>query len=438
MAADSNDRRRKQWRASIASTIGSSIEWYDFSIYGTVAVLVFPHLFFPDNSPATALLASFSTIFVGFLARPIGGAIFGHYGDRIGRKSTLILTILLMGISTILIGCLPTYGTLGPTAGILLVLLRFVQGIGVGGEWAGSVLLSMEWHEGERRGFFASLPHLGVPIGLVTSIGAIKLSSSLSGDDFLTVGWRYPFLISAFLLSIGIFMRLRVQEPPAFEKTLRENRVEAAPVLEAIKTEWPNIILVALARLAEQGLSYVLQVFIVFYCTTALDMSRDFVLNAILAAAFVSLVTVPLFGWLSDLLGRRATYIAGCLLVSVLAVPYFLVLDTKIPILVLGAIVGSMIVRDMMYGPQAAFVTENFPARIRYSASSLGYQGASLIAGGPAPLISLWLYQRFHTGLAVAAYLIVCGIGSSFAAFFLGKAKVARSERALEKFDTAA
>jgi MFS family permease len=409
-----------QRRAAIASVIGTTIEWYDFFIYGTAAALVFPSVFF-SHSGSAGLMASFATIFVGFLSRPLGAAIFGHMGDRVGRKSTLVATLMLMGVAAVLVGLLPTAKTLGPAAEWLLVALRFVQGVGVGGEWGGAVLLSMESHKGSHRGFMASLPHIGVPLGLVISVLAWSACSHLSGAYLLECGWRIPFLASGALLVIGLVIRMGVPETHDFIEANKNVRQRRTPLVEAVRTEWRTILLAALIRPGEQASFYMLSTFVVLYGSTTLGLGREFILNAILIAALVSCFTVPLFGYLSDRIGRRTTYLVGAIAIMLFAFPYFAMLETRVPLLVIAGIVMLMVIHDVMYGSQAAYIAESFPAHIRYSGASLGYQGASIIAGGPAPLISLWLFQTFHSGYAVAAFLALMSMVSACAAFFLGR-----------------
>ena len=421
MRVDTTEQRKQVRRAVIASTVGTSIEWYDFFLYGTIAALAFPKLFFPGSSAYAGTLESFATFFVGFAARPLGAWIFGHYGDRIGRKSTLIVTLLLMGIATFLIGVMPTYSSIGAWAPVLLIVLRICQGVGVGGEWGGSVLMSMEWHRGNRRGFIASWPQAGVPIGLALSILAVRIASGATGDSFTTSGWRWPFLASALLILVGLFIRLRVLETPQFAKLLETNDVAKAPVPEVVRRHWPEIVLSALVRMAEQAPFYVFTTYVLTYGTDHLGLQRNFLLNAVLAAAIVSLFTTPFFGFVSDLIGRRTMYIIGTLAVVVFAFPYIGLLNTGTAALVVLAIILSVVVHDMMYGPQAAFIAETFPTRLRYSGASLGYQAASIIAGGPAPLLAAWLLHTFGTGYAISGYLLLCGVISTFAAAMLAK-----------------
>ena len=418
--------RRQLVRAVFASTVGTSIEWYDFFLYGSAAALVFPKVFFPKLDPLSGALLSFSTYFVGFAARPIGAAIFGTYGDRIGRKATLIVTLMLMGIATALVGVLPDHNTIGVlTAVVLLTILRAAQGIGVGGEWGGSVLLSMEWgHRSRRRGLIASWPQFGVPVGLILGNGALLVFSNLAGKDFLSWGWRVPFLLSLVLVAIGLYIRLGVLETPMFARLLEQQRTAKTPVLDTIRHDWREILLSALLRMSEQAPFYIFTAFVLTYATQALHLTRTTALYAVLIAACVSLFSIPFFGYLSDVIGRKTMYLIGVLGVALIAFPYFWLLDTKVIGLVILAAVISLIPHDMQYGPQAAFIAENFTGRRRYSGASLGYQLASVIAGGPAPSIAVWLYAGGLLGMKksyvpIALYIIACAVVSLIAVLLM-------------------
>jgi len=410
--------RSQRRRAVVASTVGTSIEWYDFFLYGTAAALVFPHVFFPGATPYAGVIASFGTQFVGFAARPIGAAIFGHYGDRIGRKATLITTLMIMGLGTTLIGVLPGFASIGIAAPILLTVLRLLQGVAVGGEWGGSVLLSMEWGSDKRRGFMASWPQLGVPIGLLLSTAMVQVMSATTGDGFLTWGWRVPFLVSIVLVGIGLYVRLKVLESPAFTEVKKTQAVLRVPVLEAFRHQWREILTSAFVRMSEQAPFYLFVTFVLTYGTQQLELSRTGLLNDTLIAAAIGFVSVPLFGYLSDLIGRRVMYGIGIVCTAVFAFPYFGLLNTHVAGFVLLAIVVSLIFHDMQYGPQAALIAESFGPNIRYSGAGIGYQLASVIAGGPAPLIAAAILQSTGSSTWISIYIIGCCV-VSFVALLL-------------------
>jgi metabolite-proton symporter len=398
-------------RAVIAATVGTTIEWYDFLLYGVVTGLVFAKLFFPTSDRLVGTLQAFAVYAVGFLARPIGAAIFGRYGDRIGRKGALIATLLLMGIATFLVALVPTYGQVGIWGGIILTVLRFIQGVGVGGEWGGSVLLSMEWaRSNNSRGFITSWPQFGIPCGLFLANLAVLAVSRLSGDQFIRWGWRLPFLFSAVLVAVGLYIRLGIQETPVFARLLAERKVERAPLKQAFTEHGREIVLSMLARMAEQAPFYIFTAFVFSYGVGSLHVSRDFLLMAVLAAATLSFISIPLFGHLSDRMGRKKVYMAGAVLTGLYGFAYFGLLDSGNALLIFIAIVVSLIPHDMLYGPQAALIAESFRSRVRYSGASLGYQLSSVIAGGPAPLIAAWLLGRYRSAYAIAGYIAFCSV----------------------------
>jgi len=415
-----SEHSRQLRKAVIASTIGTTIEWYDFFIYGTAAGLIFGKLYFPNEDPLTATLAAFGTYFIGFASRPIGAAIFGHYGDRIGRKGTLIATLLCMGIATFLIAFVPTYASIGMWGAVILTLMRMVQGIGVGGEWGGSVLLAMEWsrHHGQR-GLVASWPQFGVPAGLFLANLSILAFSALSGDQFATWGWRIPFALSIILIGVGLWIRLGILETPVFQQLLDEDKIEKAPIIEVFKKQPKEIILSALLRMGQQAPFYIFTAFIFAYAVGTLHMSRNLILSAVLVASCVSFFSIPLFGHMSDRIGRRKTYLIGAVATGLFGFLYFGMVDTAIPSAVFIAIVLSLIPHDMQYGPQAALIAEAFTPRLRYSGSSLGYQLASVIAGGPAPLIATALFATYHSGYSVSIYIAACTVVSLISAAFM-------------------
>ncbi|MFZ0608626.1 MAG: MFS transporter [Xanthobacteraceae bacterium] len=398
-------------KAVIASTVGTAIEWYDFFLYGTAAGLIFGNAYFPNHDALTGTLLAFGTYFIGFVGRPIGAAIFGHYGDRIGRKATLIATLMCMGLATFAIAFVPTYDSIGIWGAVILTILRAVQGIGVGGEWGGSVLMSMEWSRTHgQRGLVASWPQFGVPCGLLLSTGAIAIFSYWTGDQFAVWGWRIPFALSIVLVGIGLWIRLGILETPVFQKLLDEQKIENAPIIEVIKKQPKEIILSAFLRMSEQAPFYIFTAFIFSYAVGMLKMPRDFILSAIIVAAIVSFFTIPISGHISDKIGRKNMYMIGAVAMGVFGFIYFAMVDTTTPVLVFIAIVVSLIPHDMQYGPQSALIAESFTPRLRYSGSSLGYQLASLIAGGPSPIIATALFAAYHSGYAIAIYIAVCAI----------------------------
>jgi MFS family permease len=400
-------------KAVIAATVGTTIEWYDFFIYGTAAGLIFPKLFFPNEDPLTGTLASFGTYFVGFIGRPIGAAIFGHYGDRIGRKATLIATLMVMGIATFLVAFIPGYASIGIWGAVILTVLRMLQGIGVGGEWGGSVLISMEWARGHgSRGLVASWPQFGVPSGLFLSNLAILAVSAYTGAEFGTWGWRVPFILSIILIGIGLWIRLGILETPVFQQLVDSDLIEQTPIVEVFRKQPKEILLSALLRMSEQAPFYIFTAFVFAYGVTTLKMPRDLILSAVLVGSCVSFITIPLSGHISDRIGRKKMYMIGALLTGVFGFLYFGMLDSAVPWAVFVAIVLSLIPHDIQYGPQAALIAEAFTPRLRYSGSSLGYQLASIIAGGPAPLIATALFASYHTGYAIAIYIAACAVVS--------------------------
>ncbi|TWP36372.1 MFS transporter [Leekyejoonella antrihumi] len=406
-------------RAVIASTIGTTIEWYDFFLYGTAAALVFPKLFFPGSSNFAGVLESFATLFVGFAARPFGAAIFGHWGDRIGRKATLVATLLLMGGATVLLGLLPSTNSIGIAAPIILVLLRVAQGIGVGGEWGGSVLMSMEWGSAERRGLMASWPQLGVPIGLLLSTGMMKIvGATTSSAAFDSWGWRVPFLASIVLVAIGLYVRFRVSESPEFVQVKKVDKVVRQPLLEVIRKQPMEILTSAFVRLSEQAPFYLFITFVLTYGTKHLHVSKGELLNDTLVAAALGLFSVPFFGHLSDRFGRRTIYGAGIICTAIFAFPYFGLLNTEHSGLILLAIVLSLVFHDMQYGPQAALIAESFGTNLRYTGAGLGYQLASVIAGGPAPLLAALILRRTNSSIGISWYIVGCCV-LAFAALIL-------------------
>jgi MFS family permease len=415
-AISETEHSRQLRRAIIASTVGTTIEWYDFLLYSVVTGLVFGKLFFPESDPLVGVLQAFAVYTVGFIARPIGAAIFGHYGDRIGRKAALIATLLITGLATFVVGLVPGYETIGIWGAVILTIIRFIQGIGVGGEWGGSVLLAMEWaRTNKHRGFITSWPQFGGPAGLLLANLAVLVFSAISGDQFLVWGWRIPFLLSIVMVGVGLYIRLGILETPIFRRLVAEDRIERAPAIEVIKRQPKQVILAALVRMAEQAPAYIYLAFVFAYGTQVLHTSRDFLLTALIAAGLVSFVTIPLAGHLSDRFGRKRIYLIGSVATGIFGFIYFAMLNTVVPGWMFLAIVLSFVPHDLMYGPQAALIAECFTARLRYSGSSIGYQLASVIAGGPAPLIATALLAATGSGYVIAGYIAFCAIVSIIA-----------------------
>ncbi|MBM3776773.1 MAG: MHS family MFS transporter [Acidimicrobiia bacterium] len=406
-----DERRQHLRRAVIASAVGTSIEWYDFFLYGVAAALVFPQKFFPQSDPFIGTLLAFSTFFVGFASRPIGAIIFGHLGDRIGRKTSLIATLLLMGISTTGIGLVPAYEAIGIWGAVLLTLGRMLQGIGVGGEWGGAVLMSAEWGEKHQRGLVASWTQFAAPAGLVLANGALALMTVLTDNEaFLAWGWRIPFLASVVLVGIGFYIRRGILETPVFAKMKSEGRIEKTPVTEAIKRNWREIILVAVLRTGQQTPFYIFTTYVLTYATQTLGYTRGSILSLVMVQALLSMAVIPWFGHLSDRLGRWRMTAYGCYAMIVFPFAYFWMLDSGSLLLVGLAIIIALPIHDLQFGPQAALIAEVFPSRLRYSGASLGYQLASITAGGPAPIVALYLFNAFGTSFAVAGYVAVTAI----------------------------
>jgi metabolite-proton symporter len=407
-------------KVAFASLIGTAIEWYDFFLYGTAAALVFPKLFFPQFDPKVGTIVAFATFGAGFVARPVGGLVFGHFGDRIGRKTMLYLTLIIMGIGTTLVGVLPSYGTIGIWAPILLLSCRLLQGFGLGGEWGGAVLMAVEHAPENRRGFYGSWPQLGVPAGLVLSTVVFGLFSRFPEDQFLAWAWRIPFLLSVILVAVGVFIRMRIAESPAFEK-IKAAKIEAKmPVIEAITKHPKNLLLAMGVRFAENGLFYVYATFVFAYATTILKVSRPMILNAVTIAAVFEGITISMFGLLSDKIGRRPVYMFGAIFSGVWAFPFFWIMGYKDPwLMALAVSVGLAIGHSAMYGPQASFLSEMFSARVRYSGASLGYQFASIFAGALTPMVSMWLLT-WYGGMfwPVAIYMMVLALITVVSLYF--------------------
>jgi MHS family shikimate/dehydroshikimate transporter-like MFS transporter len=407
-----------------ASCFGTLIEWYDFLIYATAAALVFNKAFFPTFDPLAGTLAALGSYAVGFLARPLGGALFGHFGDRLGRKSMLVLTLFIMGASTFCIGLLPTYASIGVLAPILLILLRVIQGIGLGGEWGGASLMVLEHAPSDKRGFYTSFVQIGFPIGLVLATLVFTLVTKLPDADFAAYGWRIPFLLSIVLLAIGTFVRARVPETPVFEQLKMRDGLSKNPVIEAVGNNTGTFLIAVGLKLSEVSWVYLLTVFVVVYATTKLGLPKPLMLNAVLFAALLELVSLPLFGWLSDRIGRRPLYILGALFTIVFAFPLFWMLESKSTALIFTAIMIAMnFGHGMMFGPESCYFPELFGPNVRYSGASFGFQVSAAIGGGFAPIMATAMVGYFGGTTGVSIMMIVLAL------FTLAAALAARETR---------
>ncbi|HEY2754037.1 MFS transporter [Phenylobacterium sp.] len=402
----------------LASMIGTTIEWYDFFLYGSASALVFGKLFFPRADPLTGTMLAFATYALGFLARPLGGVVFGHFGDRIGRKQLLMLSLIMMGGSTFLIGLLPTFAQVGVFAPLGLVLLRLVQGFAVGGEWGGAVLMVTEYGEAKRRGFWAGWPQAGVPAGNLLAAAVLTVMSAVqSNADFLAWGWRVPFLLSVVLVAVGYWVRTTLAESPLFQQALEDaGAPPRAPLVDAIRERPGGIAIGAGLRVAENISFYVFATFGLTYLVDHLHVPRTTALNATLIGTAVEVAVIPIAASLSDRLGRRPVYFFGAVALAVWSFIFFRLLDTGQTSLIIAAMVGGLACHGIMYGPQAAFIAELFPTRMRYSGASLAYQGTSIFAGSLAPIIALALLGRFNSWVPIAIYLAIAGAISAFAA----------------------
>ncbi|GDY29039.1 MFS transporter [Gandjariella thermophila] len=397
-----------------ASMIGTTVEWYDFFLYGSAAALVFNKLFFPGSDPLVGTMLAFLTYALGFVARPLGGVVFGHFGDRLGRKRLLMLSLMLMGAATLAIGLLPTYASIGVWAAVALTALRLVQGFAIGGEWGGAVLLVAEHGSAARRGFWASWPQAGVPAGNLLATAVLAVLAAVQDDKaFLAWGWRIPFLLSAVLIGIGYWLRSSVEDAPVFAEARARQRVERAPVLEVLRRYPRQIAVCVAARMAENIVYYVITAFVLTYATTHLKLGKSVVLDALLVANAVHLVVIPAFGALSDRIGRRPVYLLGTIGTGIWAFAFFGLLDTRSPVLVTLAVLVGLVLHAAMYGPQAAFFAEMFGTTVRYTGTSIGYQVTSIVAGSVAPLIATALLVRFGSGTAVAGYVLAAAVIST-------------------------
>lgn len=420
-------------RVVIAGFVGTTIEWYDFFLYGTAAALVFDKLYFPVGDEFLARMAAYGSFAIGFFARPLGGVIFGHFGDRLGRKTMLVTTLMMMGLATFAIGILPTYESIGVAAPLILILLRLIQGFGVGGEWGGAVLMAVEHGHTGKRGLYGGCVQMGVPAGLLLAAGVFALCSRLPEEQFLQWGWRVPFIAGVLLLGIGMFIRVRILESPLFANIKRQETHNTIPVIRVLTHYRKNVLLAMGARFAENACFYIFSVFVLSYVTEQCGLDKMTALTGVWIAAAGQLIAIPGFAMLSDRVGRRPVYLCGALFLVVFAFPFFWLLETSIPAVVWLAILLGMVGHSAMYGPQAAFFSELFGTSVRYSGASIGYQLASPFAGGLAPVIATALLE-WSGGAAwpVAIYLIATA-GVTLLSILLAEETFDHDIEALEK-----
>jgi len=417
-------RKEQVQRSMIAAAVGTSIEWYDFFLYNVAAALVFPAAYFPNADPYVGMMLSFGGNFVGFVARPLGAVIFGHYGDRMGRKLIMIVSLGMMGGATMIMGVLPTYATLGVAAPALLMFLRVLQGIGVGGNWGASVLLAGEWSDPKKRGFATSWAQFGAPAGMLLANGALLIMTLFTTEQqFQAWGWRVPFLGSFVLIILGLWIRRKIEETPIFQSLQKKGMIAKLPVVEVFKHNWKEVLLTCFLRTGQQVPFYIFTTYVLAYAVQTLGFPRATILTLVMIMSLLSMITIPLMGAWSDRIGRPKITAIGCVIMIFFPFIYFGMLDTLSLPLVAIAILLGLPSQDFQYGPQAAYISESFPGSRRASGASLGYQLASITAGGPAPLIAVALYQRYQTSMAVAAYVSICAMISLVCVWLLGVTK---------------
>lgn len=406
---------RKIW---IASLVGSAIEWFDYFLYGTVAALVFTKIFFIAEDPTVGLLLSYASLALAFLIRPFGGIIFSHIGDRVGRKKTLVMTLSLMGIATVLMGLLPTYQAIGIAAPIILVTLRLIQGLGIGGEWGGALLLAVEYAPKEKRGLFGSIPQMGVPIGMFLGSGALTLiSTTVSMEAFVSWGWRIPFLFSAFLVIFGMWIRKGIDETPSFKEVKESGEIPRIPLVETLRHHWKEVLIAIGAKVVETAPFYIFSTFIVSYGTSNLGFSNTQVLVTVMIATIITTILIPIMGSLSDKIGRKKVYVYGTLAMVAYAFPYFWLLEQKTMLtLILATVIGLGVIWAPITAVLGTMFSEIFSAKVRYTGVTLGYQIGAAIAGGTAPLVATALLLEFDNSyIPIAIYIMFTGIISLLA-----------------------
>ncbi|EME51525.1 major facilitator transporter [Rhodococcus ruber BKS 20-38] len=422
MSDSSTSTRTPITKIVTASLIGTTIEWYDFFLYGTAAALVFHELFFPRFDPLTGTLLAFSTYAIGFVARPVGGLVFGHFGDKIGRKRLLVLSLVLMGGATCAMGLLPTYAAVGAAAPLMLTFLRLVQGFALGGEWGGAVLIVSEHGDNHSRGLRAAWPQCGAPAGnVLATLVLTVLTLVQSQEDFLTWGWRIPFLLSGVLLILGLWIRLSVSESPAFvaaqQAAQQSGEHSKVPLVELFRGYWREVLITIGARIAENFSYFLITVFLLTYITGPLEMSRSVGLTAVLFGSVVHFVTMPMYAALSDRIGRRPVYLFGSIAMAVWGFVFFALLDTRSAAWTTVAVTVGLLIHGAMYGPQSAFFAEQFGTRVRYTGLSVGAQLSAVVAGGLAPVIGIALLQAFHSTVPISLYLLGTCVITSVAVY---------------------
>lgn len=404
--------KKQMRRILIASLVGSSIEWFDYFLYGTVAALVFNQLFFVNEDPAIGLLLSYASFALAFFIRPFGGVIFSHIGDRIGRKKTLVLTLSLMGVATFGMGLLPTYQAVGIWAPILLITLRLVQGLGIGGEWGGALLLAVEYAPAEKRGLFGAIPQMGVTIGMLLGTIALSIMTLLPESAFMTWGWRLPFIFSALLVFFGLWIRKGIDETPSFKKVKESGEVPKLPIVETLKNYWREVIIAVGAKVVETAPFYIFSTFVVSYATSNLGFSRTATLTAVMIATIITTILIPFMGMLSDKIGRKKLFIGGTIGMALFAFPYFWLLQQKsVLLLIIATVIGLGVIWAPITAVLGTMFSEIFDARIRYTGITLGYQIGAALAGGTAPLVATALLNRFNNSyVPVAIYIIFASV----------------------------